>query len=324
MWRILIGCLVWTAPVLAQYASYPDDPLYEQQRLKYMASLGGHPPGETARLVGQVRDHHGLPLAGVQVQAGSATTRTDATGSFSLEGLPAISLKVALARPNYTPQIPQVWLVPGLTSRLDAMLSPAVSYRPQTRLGLVGVGSLPKTDQLAQRFAEDLVRLKGFPLVEPLAYFERGELIPIVEVLARPLAEILDRDRQDPALVAEFFRYLGVKALVVARSDALIRPDSFSPNTKLIAVSRIELWRFRGETLQIQVLGEERGEEQADPKLSPAEADTLLMVQTTKMARRISSQWEQATSPWQEFIGDTQAEPTGQTTSTKVEFVPVP
>lgn len=324
MWRILIGCLLGTTPVLAQYASYPDDSLYEQQRLKYMASLGEQSPAATAQLIGQVRDHHGLPLAGVQIQAGNATTRTDATGSFSLEGLPAIALKVALTRPNYAPEIPQIWLVAGLTSRLDAVLSPAVSYRPQTRLGLVGVGSLPKTDQLAQRLAEELVRLKGFPLVEPLAYFERSELLPIVQVLTTPLAEILARDRQDPALVAEFFRYLGVKALVVARSDALIRPDSFSLNTRLIAVSRLELWRFRGETLQIQVLREERSEEQADPKLSPAEADTLLMVQTTKMARRTSSQWEQPNNPWQEFIGDTQAEPTGQTTSTKVEFVPVP
>ncbi|WP_287130031.1 carboxypeptidase-like regulatory domain-containing protein [Candidatus Cyanaurora vandensis] len=310
---------------LAQYPSLPADPLYEQQRLKYLASLGGTTDSvRKARLVGRVTDGQGLPLGGVEVRVGDRIIRTGPSGSYSLADLPGLNLGVVFTRPGYRSQATKVWLQSDLTTALNTTLTPLIQPQPQVRVGLVAVGSLSKTDQLAQRLAEDLVRLKGFPLTAPLVYYERNDVLPVVEVLERPLAEILDRDRPDPSLVAEFFRYLGVKVLVVTRSDALIRPDSFSLNTRLMSRSRVELWRFKDDTLQIQALAEEGTEEQADRKLNPAEADLLLQLQTTRLAQRMSERWQGPTNPWQEYLGDTRPEPTGQTTSTKVELIPAP
>ncbi|WP_287130029.1 carboxypeptidase-like regulatory domain-containing protein [Candidatus Cyanaurora vandensis] len=284
---------------------------------------GAVPNAGTARLVGQVVDETGKPVPGVQVQLGTLSTQTDASGTYTLEKLRSAHWEITLQHPQYRPLQAKVWLQEGLTAALDATLVTPVQPQPQTKVGLVGVGSLPKTDLLAQRFAEDLVRLKGFPAVEPLIFLPRAAVLPVVEVLGRPLAEILDRDRQDPQLVAEFFRYLGVKALVVTRTDALIQPESTTNQTQLKFWSRVELWQFRADTLEIRYLAVERTEEKADQQLNEAEANAILQIQTTKLANLISQRWQGEQSPWLAFLGNTKPEPTPrQVNTTRVEIQP--
>jgi len=289
-------------------------------------TLSGAPiwaEAQTARLVGRVLDSRGQPIPGVEVRLGAQRAQTDPSGSYVLENLPADRQEVQLSHAPFESLATKVWLQEGLTTALDAVLTLPVQEREQTKVGLLGVGSLPKTDLLAQRLAEDLVRLKGFPLVEPLVAFDQSEVMPMVEVLRVPLAEILDRDRQKPELVAKFFRYLGVKALVVARTDALIQPDPGSVNTKVRFSIRLELWQFQGDTLEIRYLAQERTEEKADGQLNEAEANDILQIQATKLANLVSQRWQGPDNPWQALIGNNQAQPTPRQVNTlKVEIRP--
>jgi hypothetical protein len=269
--------------------------------------------------VGRVVDPQGKPLAGVTVQIGTLATHTDISGTYTLEQLRSARWAVTLSHPSYGEQQAKVWLHDQLTTAQDAVLTPPVIPKLQTQVGLIAVGSLPHTQLLAQRLAEDLVRLKGFPLVAPLVYLPPGQLTPVARQLQRPIPEILDRDRQNPQLVSDFFKYLGVKALVVARTDTLIQPDSRSTDSRLKTRSRLELWKFKNGMLQIQMLAEEQREEKADSKLNQAEAEALLAVQITQVAQMISERW-QTKSPLQDYVGDLGAAPT-QVNSTTVEIL---
>ncbi|WP_218082419.1 carboxypeptidase-like regulatory domain-containing protein [Anthocerotibacter panamensis] len=281
--------------------------------------------GGTARLVGRVVNAQGNPLPGVEVQLGSLTATTDASGTYTLDKVRSAQWAVLFRHQSYEATQARVWLYDNLTTAQDVVLIPPVVPQSQTLVGLVGVGSLPKTDLLAQRLAEDMVRLKGFPLKQPLQYFDRSQLEPVAQKLKAPLAEILDRDRQNPQLVGEFFRYLGVKALVITRIDALIQPESGTTNSRLRSKSRIELWRFNGDRLQIQYLAEEGTEEKADQLLNEAEANALLQIQVTKMASTISQRWQENKNPWwQPYLGDLKPQPTPRELRTTVEIVSGP
>ncbi len=282
------------------------------------------PQGGTARLVGQVFNLNRQPLVGAKVTLGSLTTQTDKSGTYTLEGLRAAQWEVVVEHPGYVSKKDKVWLYDQLTTALDATLQIPVAYQDQTKVGLLGIGSLAKTDYLAQQLAQELVRLKGFPEAKPLVALSREEVSPIAQKLNRPLAEILDRDRQNPALVSELFRYLGVKALVIARADLLVRPETGTSNTKIGSRSRVELWRFKENVLQIQVLSEENLEQTEDAQLNEAEAGDLLRVQMTKMANAISQKWR-SNDTWQPYVGIVSAEPSpSQTTNIRVEILPRP
>jgi Carboxypeptidase regulatory-like domain len=294
--------------------------MHSVQAAPLFSALGG-----TARLVGQVRDQQGQPLKGVTIQLGNLTTTTDASGTYTLEQVRPAQWEITFIYPDYAITKARVWLYTDLTTAQDARLIRPTVERPQVAVGLVGVGSLPRTDLFAQRLAADLVRLKGFPLVQPLTYFPREQVDPITQHLQHPLAEILDRDRQKPEWVSELFRYLGVKALVIARTDMLIKPSATSPDTELKARIRLELWRFNGDKLQIQVLAQESQEEKADTRLNETEANDLLAIQVTKMASRVSTRWQGPDSPWTTYQGNLTAEPTPRQVNTvTVEIVPRP
>ncbi len=299
---ILVVALLWQLPVGAQ--------------------LLVSPQGGTARLLGRVTDTSGQPLPDVQVKLGNLTARTDASGTYVLERLYSAQWEVSFEQTGYQATTTRVWLYDGLTSAQDVRLSPPVVFQPQTLVGLVGVGSLPRTDIFAQRFAEDLVRLKGFPQVQPLTYFDRAKVEPIGRKMNHTLAEILDRDRPEPQRVSDFFRYLGVKALVVARTDMRINPAFSGNNSELKSRTRIELWRFNGDVLQIQVLAQESREETADARLNEVEANDILQIQVTKMASQISQRWQGKENPWVSYLGNSQAVPTPRQVNTiRVEII---
>ena len=92
----------------------------------------------TVTIVGSVRDlGTRVPLAGAQVsiaELGLATT-SDATGSYSIEGLPAGSLSVAARRTGYLPRNELIIAEAGGTVELDLMLrGPPSALEPDVEL----------------------------------------------------------------------------------------------------------------------------------------------------------------------------------------------
>lgn len=277
-------------------------------------------PGEpSAVLVGQIHDEQGGPVTSASVSVGNRKTTTDASGSFVLEGLPIGRWPVQVAHKTYVPQETRVWLSASLKTPIALTLVKPIKRQEATRVGLLGVGSLPGTDTLSQRMAEGLVRTGAFPQLKPLAYISRGETLPVLRKLELPLYEVLDHDRPNAELVRDFFDYLGLTALVVARVDMLTQEDD--NDNKLTASSRILLWQFKDGKLQIRELVSAKRSEDEDKKLSKAEAEQIYEFQVAKMAEEVGQKWQEK-NPLDEFTGETTAKSPTQTTNTSVELIP--
>ncbi|BAC89674.1 carboxypeptidase-like regulatory domain-containing protein [Gloeobacter violaceus] len=272
-----------------------------------------------ATLLGQIRNEQGDPIAEATVSLGKHSARTDASGSYLIEKLTPGRWEVKIQHPLYTEKQTRIWLVEGLKTTLSLALPRSVARQEPTRVGLLGVGSLPVTDTLAQRLAEELVRTGAFPKVGPLTFLKRDEVMPIVRKIDRPLHEILDRDRPDTALVKAFFEYAGVTALAIARVDMLTRNEGNA--SQLNSRSQIELWQLKDNRVEIRTLAEAGRSERQDSALSKAEADQLYAVQITQQADEVKNRWERD-NPLAAFTADIQAPSAGQKIDTKVEILP--
>jgi hypothetical protein len=306
---LLIGLTFWSPSVLAAPG-------------KVFLKTADQPQStENAALLGQIRDEQGNPLPNATVRLWQQQVITDASGSFVLEGLPPGRWALTVSRDGYSDYKSRVWLVSSLKTPFSATLTKLITRQDLTRVGLVGAGSLPTTDRLAQSFAEGLVRNQAFPQVKPLVFLNRNEVMPVVRKIARPLYEILDHDRPDVALVKDFFDYLGLKALAVARVDMLTRQQG--SNNKLSSYSKVELWQIKDGRVEIRTLIDAGRSEEQDAALSKAEADQIYQFQIGYMAEEVTKNWI-SNNPFSTFTEKPIVPSTtpGQTTSVTVELVP--
>ncbi|MBC7882833.1 MAG: carboxypeptidase regulatory-like domain-containing protein [Anaerolineae bacterium] len=305
---LLIGLTFWIPSVLAAPAKVSAKPPSQLQST------------ENAALLGQIRDEQGNPLPNATVRLWQQQVTTDASGSFVLEGLPPGRWPLTISREGYSDHKSRIWLVSGLKTPFSATLIKLITPQEWTRVGLVGVGSLPTTDLLAQSFAEGLVRNQAFPQVKPLVFLNRDEVMPVVRKIARPLYEILDHDRPDVALVRDFFDYLGLKALAVARVDMLTRQQG--SNNKLSSYSKVELWQIKDGRVEIRTLIDAGRSEEQDAALSKAEADQIYRFQIGYMAAEVTKNWL-SNNPFSAFTETPILPPLpGQSTNVTVELVP--
>ncbi|AGY59926.1 carboxypeptidase-like regulatory domain-containing protein [Gloeobacter kilaueensis] len=272
-----------------------------------------------ALLLGQIRDEQGNPVAGATVSLGKKFARTDASGSYVIENLTPGRWEVKVQHNAYTEKTTRIWLVEGLKTNLSLALVRPVTRQPPSRVGLIGVGSLPATDTLAQRLAEDLVRTGAFPQGGPLAFIKRDEVMPAVRKLDHPLFEILDHDRPNVALVKDFFDYLGLSALVVSRVDLLTRNEGDA--TQLNTHSRVELWQIKDNRVDIRTLADAGRSERQDGNLNKAETDQLYAVQITRQAEEYQKRWERD-SPLTALVKTLPQTGSTPQTTTKVEILP--
>ncbi|MEO1134738.1 MAG: carboxypeptidase-like regulatory domain-containing protein, partial [Cyanobacteria bacterium J06639_1] len=223
------------SPVRAQEIS-PDPLASPQERELVLNSAGDRVPATTSRIIGQVVDPSGQPIAGATVRvllnpyflAGSdsslpTATRTDASGAFELPFPLVGRWNLAIEHPNYDPLIEEVWAIAGMTSPVDAVLQVPLEKRERTRMGIVGAGGLAHTRPLSQQLATDLLRLQMVPNEASVVLLDNRRLEAVLERVGMPLYELLERDLATPAKVGEFFDYLGLRALVVAKADVLAR-----------------------------------------------------------------------------------------------------
>jgi Carboxypeptidase regulatory-like domain len=276
--------------------------------LGLLASAATAAQAGPARLVGQVKDATGKPLQAT-VQLGAQAVTTDSQGIYELDNLTQGRWQVQVKSEGYAPVTARVWLVEEMTTPLDIALEKAVVPRELTNVGMIGVGALPRTDKLAQRMAGEMVRLGAFPEVGPLTLLQPPLLTPILKKLDRPLYEVLDKDIMDKLAqgkaseqqVREFFSYVGLKALAVARVDFLNQGEN--QETELKSRSRVELWEFNKDNhLTVRVLAEAGRNEKQDRLLNQDEAELLYQVQVTQMAGEIGKRWEGQNSPWIAYL----------------------
>lgn len=306
---LLIGLAFWSQSVLAAPA-----------KVSLKAPTQPQEADDAAVLLGQIRDEQGNPLPQATVRLWDQQVVTDGSGSFVLEGLPPGRWPLTVSCESYSDHKSRVWLVSGLKTPFSATLTKLITRQNPTRVGLVGVGSLPATDLLAQHFAEGLIRSQAFPQVKPLIFLNRNEVMPVVRNIARPLYEILDHDRPDVALVKDFFDYLGLKALAVARVDMLTRQQGSS--NKLSSYSKVELWQIKEGRVEIRTLIDAGRSEEQDAALSKAEADQIYTFQVGYMADEVAKNWL-SNNPFSAFTEAPILPPTpDQTTNVTVEVVP--
>ncbi len=260
------------------------------------------------RLVGQVKDAAGKPLQAT-VQLGEQAVTTDSQGIYELADLTQGRWQVQVKSEGYAPVNARVWLVEEMTTPLDIALEKAVVPRELTNVGMIGVGALPRTNKLAQRMAEEMVRLGAFPEVGPLTLLQPPLLTPILKKMDRPLYEVLDKDivekmaqgKASEQQVREFFSYVGLKALAVARVDFLNQGEN--QETELKSRSRVELWEFNKDNhLTVRILAEAGRNEKQDRLLNQDEAEQLYQIQVTQMAGEIGKRWEGQNSPWIAYL----------------------
>ena len=262
-----------------------------------------------ARLVGQVKDVTGKPLQAT-VQLGEQTVTTDSQGIYELGNLTQGRWQVQVNSEGYTPVKARVWLVEEMTTPLDIALEKAVAPHELSKVGMIGVGALPHTNKLSQRMAEEMVRLGAFPEVGPFTLLQPPLLTPILKKLDRPLYEILDKDimeklaqgKASEQQVREFFSYVGLKALAIARVDFLNQSEN-PEETELKSRSRVELWEFNKDNrLTVRVLAEAGRNEKQDRLINQDEAVQLYQIQVTQMAGEIGKRWEGQNSPWIAYL----------------------
>lgn len=263
------------------------------------------PTSAASRTIGQVLDPSGQPIAGAKVRvllnpyfaaAESSlvtSTRTDASGAFELFFPLPGRWNIAIEHDNYEPLTEEVWAIAGMTAPVDVVLQVPLEKRDRTRMGIVGAGGLEHTRTLSQQLAADTLRLNMVPNSDSVVLLDNRRLEPILDRIGVPLYELLERDRFNPAAVGEFFDYLGLKALVVARTDVLAR-SADAAQVELKSRSSLELWTFNDAgQLQISTVADGRRQETLDADLNAAEVEQLLQVQITKTAQAFGSRWQE-------------------------------
>jgi hypothetical protein len=81
--------------------------------------------GPLGSLSGTVRDTMGQPIAGATVTAGTLSSRSDATGAYSLAGLDPGPIEVTASAPGYDPTQTEVMIKAGAQVVHDIELTPA-------------------------------------------------------------------------------------------------------------------------------------------------------------------------------------------------------
>ena len=288
-------------------------------------------------VVGQVYNQAGQPIEGARIwvrgsRSGDDNTglfnrvvESDETGSFEIEGGLPGRWQLTVSHPDYERLNEEVWLFSGLTTPVEVQLSLPIRPRPRTRLGVIGVGTLAHTEFLAQRMASEAVRLGIVPDTDRVLPLDNQNLQPILEQIGSPLFDILEHDEIEPEDVNEFFDYLGLEALVVARVDVLSRATAPRELT-LRSRSRLELWTIddRGE-VTVRRLRSEDFDETVTSDVSAAELQQIYQIQVTRMAQEIEEEWldEDEENPLARFAAvDEEAPPPQRTTiDTTVELV---
>jgi len=283
----------WLALAVGALAQAPDPPLPRFTPL--------FPPrdqaGSQARLVGQVSNSLGQPVAGAQVQLEGLENpkepvQTDAQGAFELNPAPPGRWLLTVWHPDYESVQQEILLQEGLTTPVEVVLPLAIRPQPRRRLGILGVGGLEHTQLLGQRLAMEVVRLGLIPNSEKVVPLDNRRLQPILRQVGWPLYELFEWDRRKPEAVGQFFDYLGLEAIVIARVDVLTRPAS-PTEVSLRSRSRLELWRFDEQgNLVAEVLAEASRNQVERGNLNAAELMQLYQIQVTQMAAEVGSRWK--------------------------------
>jgi len=274
-----------------------------------------------SRLVGRVNSGE-VPLEDAiitLIQPTSAiSTTSDSSGAFELTVSAAGIYEVQVTRRGHEPFRQSVALLPGLTTPVTVSLSPALAPQPRTRLGILGVGTLPHTQALSQRLASEGIRLQAIPTHQGVLLLDNQRLQPVLQKIGIPLYELFDRDRLLPSSVAEFFSYLGLQALVLARVDVL-RQNS-PTEIRLSSRAILELWTVNeaGE-LRVQILDQAAQSQVEAAPLSPAEIEQLYQIQTTRMMSEIQSRWRDQ-NPLATWLDQTPITPQRTDLDTQVEL----
>ncbi|MEM9536942.1 MAG: carboxypeptidase-like regulatory domain-containing protein [Cyanobacteria bacterium P01_E01_bin.45] len=304
------------------------------------------PEGDTAtvqiesnslgKVVGQITNQAGQPIANARVIVRGArrgdvrtglfrqTAQTDTSGTFELDGgLPGRWL-LSVRHPDYEDLNEEVWLFGGLTTPVAVQLSIPIRPQPRTRLGVIGVGTLAHTEFLSQRMASEAVRLGLVPESSNVLPLDNRNLQPVLEEIGSPLFDILEHDEIEPEEVNQFFDFLGLEALVVAKVDVL--SQATETNTlSLRSRSRLELWTIddRGE-VQVQEIARSKYDAEENATLNAAELEQIYQIQVTRMATEIGEEWtEDGDAPLARFEveADTEVEVQPRTTlDTTVEL----
>ncbi|MDX2271346.1 MAG: carboxypeptidase-like regulatory domain-containing protein [Cyanobacteriota bacterium] len=288
-----------TPPPLA--TPYPSPPV------STLASPAPPPPlANAGRLVGQVLNPVGQPIAQAQVrvnleetgslpppEAGDPPAQTDERGGFELTNIPPGRWTVTVWHPDYETQQTEIWIQAGLTTPIDVMLQAPLVAQPQTRLGVLGVGGLEKTQLLGQRLAIDSLRLGLIPQTDTVIPLDNRKLQPILQAVEMPLYDLFERDRLKPEAVKRFFEYLGLQAIVIGRVDVLSRSPSAS-EISLNSRSRLELWTFDAEgNLSVRTLAEASRSQTEKSNLNSAEIAQLYQIQVTQMTEEVGNRWQE-------------------------------
>ncbi len=247
-----------------------------------------------SRLIGRVNSGE-VPLENAIVTliqpTSAVSTTSDSSGAFELVVKGAGIYEVQVTHRGHHPFRQSVALLPGLTTPVMVSLSPALLPQPRTRLGVLGVGTLPHTQALSQRLAREGIRLQAIPTHQGVLLLDNQRLQPVLQKIGIPLYELFDRDRLLPSSVAEFLSYLGLQALVVARVDVL-RQNS-PTEIRLSSRATLELWTVNeAGKLDIQILDQAAQSQVEAAPLSPAEIEQLYQIQTTRMMTEIQSRWQ--------------------------------
>ena len=256
----------------------------------------GQPQG-TARLVGQVSNSVGQPVAGAQVQLEGMENpnqpiQTDERGAFELDQAPAGRWLLTVWHPDYEKAEQEILLQAGLTTPVDVVLQVPIRPQPRRRLGILGVGGLEHTQLLGQRLAIEAVRLGLIPNGEKVVPLDNRRIQPILQKVGWPIYELFEWDRRKPEAVSRFFDYLGLEAIVIARVDVLTRPTS-PTEVSLRSRSRLELWRFDEQgNLVAEVLAEASRNQVERGNLNADDLAQLYQIQVTQMAAEIGSRWK--------------------------------
>ncbi|MEN9204671.1 MAG: carboxypeptidase-like regulatory domain-containing protein [Thermostichales cyanobacterium SZTDM-1c_bins_54] len=255
-----------------------------------------------SRLVGRVSSGQ-QPLADAIItllgDPVAISTTSDSSGAFELSVPRGGFYQLQVTHRGHEPFQQRVALLPGLTTPVTVALTPALAPQPRTRLGILGVATLPPTQALSQRLASESLRLQAIPPQDTVLLINNQRLQPILQKIGIPLYELFDRERLLPEAVGLFFDYLGLQALVVARVDVLRQPGP--TETRLSSRSSLELWSFNpaGE-LSVRILDQASQSQVESGSLTPAEIEQLYQIQTTRMMEEIAQRWQQQNplAPW--------------------------
>jgi hypothetical protein len=259
----------------------------------------------SSRLVGQVLNQAGQPVAGAEVRVRGSrsgtiaqglfqqTVKTDDSGAFELDGGLPGRWQLQVSHPNYNSLTEEVWLFANLTTPIDIQLSLPIQPQPRTRLGVIGVGTLAHTEFLSQRLAAEAVRLELVPNTAKVLPLDNRNLQPILERIGRPLYDVLEADEIEPEAVNQFFDLLGLEALVVARVDVLSNANN-PEEISLKSRSRLELWTIddNGEVAIEELAAAERDETESSD-LNSTDLEQLYQIQVTRMATEIGDRWKE-------------------------------